>query len=177
MIAVAFAIVIALFFVYDMFVQRRNEKLIANAARTNALVSSLFPGALRDKVIEQENATSRGHSGHGNLRAFMSDGKQLPETKGFATAPMADLFLETTIMFADIVGFTAWSSTREPAHVFTLLETMYSSFGESFSIPQREVEVIFLVILTLRSFFSQMRLPKQDVCLRLKLLEVSSMNR
>jgi class 3 adenylate cyclase len=31
-------------------------------------------------------------------------------------------------MFADIVGFTAWSSVREPSQVFTLLETVYRSF-------------------------------------------------
>jgi class 3 adenylate cyclase len=31
-------------------------------------------------------------------------------------------------MFADIVGFTAWSSTREPVQVFTLLETIYYEF-------------------------------------------------
>jgi len=29
-----------------------------------------------------------------------------------------------------IVGFTAWSSTREPTQVFTLLENIYHSFDE-----------------------------------------------
>lgn len=38
--------------------------------------------------------------------------------------------LSTTVMFADLVGFTAWSSVREPAHVFTLLETIYSAFDK-----------------------------------------------
>jgi class 3 adenylate cyclase len=33
-------------------------------------------------------------------------------------------------MFADIVGFTAWSSMREPSQVFTLLETIYQAFDE-----------------------------------------------
>lgn len=42
--------------------------------------------------------------------------------------PIADLFPEATVMFADISGFTAWSSTREPTQVFKLLETIYSSF-------------------------------------------------
>jgi class 3 adenylate cyclase len=32
--------------------------------------------------------------------------------------------------FADIVGFTAWSSAREPSQVFTLLETVYQAFDE-----------------------------------------------
>jgi class 3 adenylate cyclase len=31
-------------------------------------------------------------------------------------------------MFADISGFTAWSSVREPAQVFTLLEQIYGAF-------------------------------------------------
>jgi class 3 adenylate cyclase len=31
-------------------------------------------------------------------------------------------------MFADVVGFTAWSSIREPTQVFTLLETIYGAF-------------------------------------------------
>lgn len=30
-------------------------------------------------------------------------------------------------MFADIEGFTAWSSVREPSQVFTLLETLYAA--------------------------------------------------
>lgn len=32
--------------------------------------------------------------------------------------------------FADLVGFTAWSSVREPAQVFILLETIYHAFDE-----------------------------------------------
>jgi hypothetical protein len=46
------------------------------------------------------------------------------------TKPIADLFPETTIMFADLVGFTAWSSAREPTAVFRLLETIYYHFDE-----------------------------------------------
>ena len=35
-----------------------------------------------------------------------------------------------TVFFGDISGFTAWSSTRDPSHVFTLLETIYQSFDQ-----------------------------------------------
>lgn len=31
-------------------------------------------------------------------------------------------------MFADVEGFTAWSSVREPSQVFTFLEGIYSAF-------------------------------------------------
>jgi len=43
-------------------------------------------------------------------------------------APIAELFTDTTVLFADIAGFTAWSSVREPSQVFTLLETLYGAF-------------------------------------------------
>ena len=39
--------------------------------------------------------------------------------------PIANLFPETTVMFADMEGFTAWASMRDPIAVFHLLETIY----------------------------------------------------
>ena len=44
--------------------------------------------------------------------------------------PIADLFLDTSIMFADIVGFTKWSTERSPNEVFTLLERLFWGFDE-----------------------------------------------
>jgi hypothetical protein len=41
--------------------------------------------------------------------------------------PIADFWPNTTILFSNLSGFTAWSSTREPSQVFTLLETLYGS--------------------------------------------------
>jgi class 3 adenylate cyclase len=43
-------------------------------------------------------------------------------------APLADLFPSTTIVFADIAGFTAWASAGEPQHVFILLDSIYGAF-------------------------------------------------
>jgi len=45
-----------------------------------------------------------------------------------STAPIADLFPYCTVFFGDIAGFTAWSSTRDPAQVFTLLQSVYQKF-------------------------------------------------
>jgi len=44
--------------------------------------------------------------------------------------PIADLFPQASVLFADIAGFTAWSSVREPSHVFTLLESVFEAFDE-----------------------------------------------
>jgi class 3 adenylate cyclase len=46
------------------------------------------------------------------------------------TEPIADFFPNVTVVFADISGFTAWSSEREPSQVFQLLETVYQAFDK-----------------------------------------------
>merc|ERR1719469_1008 len=44
--------------------------------------------------------------------------------------PIADLFPCATVMFADIAGFTSWSSERDPADVFRLLEALFKQFDD-----------------------------------------------
>jgi class 3 adenylate cyclase len=44
--------------------------------------------------------------------------------------PIADLFPNCTVLFADIAGFTAWSSAREPTQVFMLLQSVYQAFDK-----------------------------------------------
>lgn len=39
-----------------------------------------------------------------------------------------DLFLNSSVMIADIYGFTAWTSVREPVQIFKFLETLYERF-------------------------------------------------
>ena len=74
------------------------------------VVASLFPKGVQDEVLRGAYVTSRGTPANGNV--------------------IASFFPETTIMFADIAGFTAWSSTREPEQVFRLLETVYGAIDE-----------------------------------------------
>ncbi len=67
------------------------------------------------------------------LKNFMvNDHKEIETTavdaKGNAAEPIADLFPEATVLFADISGFSAWASERQPSEVFTLLETFFTSF-------------------------------------------------
>jgi hypothetical protein len=39
-------------------------------------------------------------------------------------------FLSLLYLVLISLGFTAWSSTRAPSEVFTLLETLYNAFDE-----------------------------------------------
>eukprot|EP00977_Amphora_coffeiformis_P011362 scaffold2742_cov167-Amphora_coffeaeformis.AAC.12 len=116
-------------------VQRRNNKLIINAAQSNAIVSSIFPSQIRDRLMQNDNRDTNGASR--SLKAYMKTpnanrggGSVEKSVVSEASKPLADLFLEATLIFADIVGFTAWSSTREPPQVFELLEQVYSAFDE-----------------------------------------------
>jgi class 3 adenylate cyclase len=63
---------------------------------------------------------------------YLDNGKKaegaeaIPEM--YEIKPIADLFPTSTVMFVDIVGFTAWSSGCEPSQVFILLDTVYHAF-------------------------------------------------
>jgi class 3 adenylate cyclase len=48
----------------------------------------------------------------------------------FSAAPLAELYPSVTVVFADIAGFTTWSSAREPPQVFMLLERIYGAFDK-----------------------------------------------
>jgi len=132
-IAFTFAMVVVIFLVYDAMVNRRNEKLIMNAAKSNAIVSSVFPVNIRDKLIgHKHNSLSKGGS-KSNLKNFIagtsSDRQSLKDyVENDDSEPLADLFLETSVLFANISGFTAWSSSREPVQVLKLLEKIYNAF-------------------------------------------------
>lgn len=131
------------FVIYDCAVQRRQNLVMATAKRSHLIISSLFPRNIQERimeeVVEQEKQGRKDFfrfSAKARLSQFLNSGvtddgnDQTTKTGIFSTKPLADLFPETTVMFGDIVGFTAWSSTREPSQVFRLLESIYHSFDE-----------------------------------------------
>jgi hypothetical protein len=151
------------FVVYDYFVQRQQREAMAEAARSNAIVSSLFPAEIRDRLFNADNnddvGTIKGESTSSSkdlekgdsvtknsnkggtaqkfrLQNFLDeegekDAKMRNQPAILESKPIADLFPNTSVLFADISGFTAWSSVREPAQVFTLLETVYKAFDKT----------------------------------------------
>jgi class 3 adenylate cyclase len=122
-VAFTFVLVAAVFYIYDLLVQQRNEKIVVTAARSNAIVSSMFPDAIRDRLLQQNEAKSK----QGHLKSFLVNSED-EKNGNRSSKPLADLFLETTVLFADICGFTAWSSVRDPTQVFSLLEGVYKEF-------------------------------------------------
>jgi class 3 adenylate cyclase len=124
--AVILAVIIAavslftslVFVVYTIAVFRRQQVVMDRAVASSAIVSSLFPSQVREQIY-LENDSEKKKSWKAE-----DDG-----TQGFGSSrPIAELFEHTTVMFGDLVGFTAWSSSRTPVEVFELLETLYLSF-------------------------------------------------
>jgi hypothetical protein len=156
-IAVIFLVTAAVFIIYDCLVERRQVRVMQSAKKTSAIVSALFPSQFRDRLMQGSSQSSRSRGkdrpawknakgatkpagGEGGSDIYRETPKR--RLKSFLTSaplharssnqqpssePIADLFTNTTVMYADIAGFTAWSSTREPSQVFVLLETLYAT--------------------------------------------------
>lgn len=107
------------------------------AQESEAIVSSLFPDNVRARLFKKgekgkkkSNDKKAFEPAKAKMRNFLSnerDDGDMDMMNDADDRPIADLFPETTIMFADIAGFTAWSSVREPSQVFTLLEKIYGT--------------------------------------------------
>ena len=125
------------FIVYDVVVEVRQRHVMRNALRSGAIVSSMFPKSIQDRLMaEQEKQKQKGHdkrtymSNNRRLKSFLNGESCDQEDEIIDSTALADLFPETTVAFADIENFTAWSSQRDPGQVFTLLQSIYSAFDK-----------------------------------------------
>eukprot|EP00980_Cylindrotheca_fusiformis_P001176 scaffold322_cov88-Cylindrotheca_fusiformis.AAC.3 len=118
------------FLLYDYSVGKRQRTVMDRIVKQDRIVSDIFPTAIRDRLYEnQANNMLTGDDdmldNDDGLIGF-ADGR----SKSMGSAPLADLFPIVTVVFADLVGFTAWSSAREPHQVFILLETIFGAFDK-----------------------------------------------
>lgn len=105
----------------------RSLRLEPPMQRLRTFLSEL-PAYSTDNSIP--NTSSRSLSRNSSRRGIGGTGRSDDAFVPFADEPIADLFPECTVMFADISGFTAWSSVREPTQVFKLLEAIYRGFDK-----------------------------------------------
>lgn len=84
---------------------RRHKVLLETAAQSSAVVSSLFPAVVRDRLFAGKAADKpeqfKQTSAKRRLKTFLDEGKRRDD---LATKPIADLFPYATVMFADISG-------------------------------------------------------------------------
>ena len=118
-----FLFIVGIFWCYDTLIERRQGKVIDAAAKSDAIVRSLFPSNIREKLYEQAHPQKKP-DGKGSWKnpAAIGPEKGVIETpknmlKSFIarspddpashvsqdarlSAPIADLYPQTTIMFA-----------------------------------------------------------------------------
>ena len=122
---------------------KRKTRLTVNGAEGGGkpLISKgSFDIAKRRKSIEPGGVAEHGskQSAPSRLQRFLSkkendhriNGDSDDENNTKKSTPIASLYEECTVYFADIAGFTLWSSSREPVEVFALLESIYGAFDK-----------------------------------------------
>ena len=97
-----FVFTIITFVAYDRVVQQRQNIVMAVAERSGAILSSLFPKAVKERLMN-EAAMIQPTTGTSRLRNFLSGGEGEDNGNGgkdfiYESKPIADLFAETTVM-------------------------------------------------------------------------------
>ena len=81
--------------------------------------SSQGSSSSNDILNDNSSSSNGGSSDHGTNSII----QVIPSSR-----PIVDNYSCATVLFADIAGFTAWSSQRDPYQVFTFLETLFAAF-------------------------------------------------
>jgi len=122
-VASVFAVAIGLFLVYDYYVAKRQKIVLERAVKATSVVSTLFPANIREHVINDGTHAKDGNGVGGDpLLLSTAQGSSLNP------ASLAMKYPDCTVCFAELAGFTNWSSTRHPEQVFELLETIFKEF-------------------------------------------------
>eukprot|EP00980_Cylindrotheca_fusiformis_P028132 scaffold22583_cov106-Cylindrotheca_fusiformis.AAC.3 len=133
-VAASFIFTTLVFLLYDYFVRRRQTKVMERITRQDKIMANVFPTAIRNRLYQSHEKKLKYRDGRNSEHGDFNEDFEIADFEGDShisgSAPMADLFPSVSIVFADIVGFTAWSSAREPQQVFVLLETIYGAFDK-----------------------------------------------
>ena len=148
---IAIVLVIALiaffFIVLDYLNYKNSNKLEQEINFKGGIIDQLFPSNVQKKLFRRRSVSSphKHKSNNGcfecvnrkssldhssRLSSFLniSNHKQEQEILFDNPEPIADYYESATVLFADLVGFTNWSSNKSPNDVFRLLEGLFRSF-------------------------------------------------
>lgn len=102
-----------------------------SAKKSGAVVASLFPKEVRDRLYNVQLPKDVSKVPQNGPFLTSNSPEILSQDHDERNVAIADLYPNCTVCFIDVVGFTHWSSTREPWQVFKLLETLYKTFDKS----------------------------------------------
>jgi hypothetical protein len=121
-----FGFTVTVFLLYDYMVERRQQKVMNTAVRTNAIVAQLFPSMIRDRIYPTEDVvatqkTFKLTNSKTKLKSFLNEGLSSKNDETEASAmkatapPIAELFPECvkTIRNKAVITF---AHTRPKTH-------------------------------------------------------------
>jgi hypothetical protein len=110
-VSLIFVFTALVFLVYDWTVARRQNKVLRTATRTQAIVASLFPENVQERILQeaegnkdQQTPRFRTNRTKDQLQNFLNDADDGPMEGGnlsLKSRPIADLFPEATVIFAE----------------------------------------------------------------------------
>ena len=118
-VLLALFVVGGVFIAFDAFVERHQKKVLNEAKRSDAIVRSLFPAAVADRLYEdarkKEIEKQKDWKGplfetpKSRVKKFMRvpdmhTQSSYDSENPMASEPIADLFPNTTVLFADLAG-------------------------------------------------------------------------
>ena len=120
----------------------RHMMAMASRADNDSLASVTVDGAAAEPSARTSQTSSGSRSTAsvlGSLRSRLFPARpqaRMTSIAGFslrggaaaAQEPIADAFPAASILFADLVSFTAWAGSVPPARVFTVLEAVFAEF-------------------------------------------------
>jgi Adenylate and Guanylate cyclase catalytic domain len=133
MVAGVFLVTSLIFILYDWLVTRRQRIVMKKAVQSAAIVSSLYPKQVRDRMFQEGSGNKTSDAWRASLQSENGDRIDLTSYNtehAQSGRPIADTYEACTVLFADLAGFTSFSATRKPEDVFYLLESLYQAFDK-----------------------------------------------
>ena len=110
-VASVFVVTSAVFVLYDYLVERRQTLVMDNALKSGALISSLFPANVRERLLaeaeeeKQRQKKAKKDKKKSKESAWRAKSSRAEASKSFRKGPViADKYEETTVLFADLAG-------------------------------------------------------------------------
>jgi hypothetical protein len=95
---IAFTFAFFIFIGYDCFVEEKKRKITSTADNAQAVVDSLFPETVGKRLMEEVGQNNDAQMKKNPLNFYNENGVGLDRS----TAPIAEFFVDTTVMFGDI---------------------------------------------------------------------------
>ena len=131
-VAFIFCLVCLCFITYDCCVERRQEKNVTSAVKSNAIISSLFPAQVRERLLDDaaNDADKAKLGGAGGLSQKASDILYTPGQSKISSKPIADLVSSYEII-------SKWRFPVISPHILILVSRCARTiFATTYAVPK-----------------------------------------